>query len=110
MELMKVPLASRVSAARNGQTCQPEYLPCLITLWAKMPIKAYFGSCTEEREQLYELLDLAPEENPSYEQVAQRIYHDPCCSCGTPESATSLLAVPMQVLEAYWKRKRGESA
>lgn len=105
MELMKVPLASRMSIARNGQIGQPEYLPCIVAQWAKTPIKAYFGSCTEEREQLYELLDLAPRDNPTYEQVAQQIYHDPCCSCGTAESATSLLAAPMCVLEAYRKQK-----
>lgn len=107
MELVKVPLQERADAAREGRTAQPEYLPCLVQEWAKMPIQAYFGSCRAELLQLYDLLGFAPEENPSYQAVALRIFNDYAASSENAQEEARLLAAPIR---REWARDdwRGE--
>ena len=56
MNLTRVSLPERIEAAQEGRTRQPEYLPCLVQQWAKMPIRAYFGPCKVQLERLLELL------------------------------------------------------
>ena len=96
MNLTRVSLPERMEAAQEGRTRQPEYLPCLVQQWAKMPIRAYFGPCKAELEQLLERLKLSPEdEKLAYQDIAMRVFD----LLGSDETrgtaATELLAVPV---------------
>ena len=105
MKPMQIYLSERLASARNGQVCQPEYLPCLILQWARMPIKSYFGSCVQEQEQLYGILGLAPEDNPSYQDVAEQITLRINTGIREAIQAADLLAAP--VCAVMSKRKGG---
>lgn len=97
MEIIKYSLSKRIQNVREGKVCQPEYPAALIQQWAKMPIKAYFGSCENELQQLYFLLGLAPEDNPSYASVAKMIFDNRDYAFGgLDEEAVCLLAVPVR--------------
>lgn len=97
MEIVRCSLSRRIHITREGKVSQPEYLPALIRQWMEMPIKAYFGSCTEELRELYFLLGLAPEDNPSYGAVANMIVNNKDCPFGgLEEEATDLLAAPVR--------------
>ena len=73
MEITRISLSERIESFKRDQTRQPEYIPCPIRQWAQMPIKAYFGRCTTQQQQLYRLLGLAPESDPPYQAVAAMV-------------------------------------
>ena len=104
-ELIQIPLDERIQSARDGRTRQPEYLPALVQQWAKMPVKAYFGDCKQELEQLYTILNLAPDENPIYQAAAGKIFDlkDLTTSGGVDIKAVELLAAPVW---AKWEKYR----
>lgn len=106
-ELIRIPLDERIRSARDGRTRQPEYLPALVQQWAKMPVKAYFGDCKQELERLYAILNLAPDENPSYQAVAGKIFdlkYLNCTATGDVDiEAAELLAAPVW---AKWEKYR----
>ncbi len=108
MEISKIPLGVRLHAARDGLVGQPEYLPALIRQWGGMRIKAYFGKCTQELDRLYEILELLPEEDPTYQAVARMIFDLRCTSYDdAAREAAELLAAPAR---SRWEklRRRGE--
>ena len=107
MNLTRVSLPERMEAAQEGRTRQPEYLPCLVQQWAKMPIRAYFGPCKAELEQLLERLKLSPEdEKLAYQDIAMRVF-DLLGSDGTRgTAATELLAVPVWTAWEQTKKRR----
>ena len=107
MELTRIPLPIRLAVARSDQVCQPEYFPCLIQEWAKMPIRTYFSTCTEELQQLYFALGLASEENPSYQAVAEMVNDEMALFGGLNTEALGLLAAPVRALDNLQKKKRG---
>lgn len=107
MNLTRVSLPERMEAAQEGRTRQPEYLPCLVQQWAKMPIRAYFGPCKAELEQLLERLKLSPEdEKLAYQDIAMRVFD----LLGSDETrgtaATELLAVPVWTAWEQTKKRR----
>ncbi len=106
MEIAKIPLDVRLRAARDGLVGQPEYLPALVRQWGGTRIKAYFGKCTQELDRLYELLDLAPGEDPTYQAVAGMIFNLRCTTFGNAaEEAAALLVAPVRrKWEKFWKR------
>ena len=87
MQITQVYMNQRIESGKADTVCQPEYLPSLIRRWAEMPIKTYFGANTAELQRLYDLLGLAPHDNPSYELTA-------FLTMDIPE-ARELLAVPI---------------
>lgn len=109
MEPARIPLEERLGAARAGRVCQPEYFPCLIRRWAEMPIRTYFGVCNQELERLCRLLDIAPEDNPSYQDVAAMIckitYAEDLDN--RDEEAMDLLAAPVRAFFNAQNKKRG---
>ncbi len=108
MEISKIPLDVRLQAARDGLVGQPEYLPALVRQWGGTRIKAYFGECTQELDRLYEILDLLPEEDPTYQAVARLIFDLRCTTYGDAfEKAAELLAAPAR---SRWEklRRKGE--
>jgi len=108
MEISKIPLDVRLRAARNGLVGQPEYLPALVRQWGGMQIKAYFGECTQELDRLYEILELLPEEDLTYQAVARLVFDLRCTSYDDAAGeAAELLAAPVR---SKWEklRKRGE--
>ena len=108
MRFIRVPLLQRTEAARARQTVQPEYLPCLIQRWAKMPIQSYFGTCTEQLQQLYRILDLEAEENPSYQDVAGMLARRRCDGMGG--EGMRLLAAPILAQWAARRKRKGGGA
>ena len=107
MELTRVSLPERMEAAKEGRTRQPEYLPCLVQLWAETPIRAYFGPCKVQLERLLELLELSPEaENLAYQDIAMQVFD----LLGSDETrgtvATELLAVPVWTAWEQTKKRR----
>lgn len=104
MEIAKIPLDVRLQAARNGLVGQPEYLPALVRQWGGTRIKAYFGKCPEELDRLYEILGLAPEDNPTYQEVARMVFDLRCTTFGNAaEEAASMLAAPVR---SKWEKFR----
>ena len=107
MELTRVSLPERIEAAQEGRTRQPEYLPCLVQQWAKMPIQAYFGPCKAELEQLLELLKLSPEdENLAYQDIAMRLFGLINRDYIRGTAAMELLAAPVRTEWEQTKRRR----
>ncbi len=108
MEITKIPLGVRLQAARDGLVGQPEYLPALVRQWGGTRIKAYFGECTQELDRLYEILELLPEEDPTYQAVARMVFDLRCTSYDdAAREAAELLAAPAR---SRWEkiRRRGE--
>ncbi len=104
MEIRRIPLDVRLQAARDGLVGQPEYLPALVRLWGGTRLKAFFGSCTQERDLLYEILDLAPEDDPTYQAAAGMIFDLRCTTFGNAgEEAAVLLAAPVR---DKWEKHR----
>lgn len=107
MELTRVSLPERIEAAQEGRTRQPEYLPCLVQQWAKTPIRAYFGPCKAELEQLLELLKLSPEdENLAYQDIAMRLFGLLNRDYIRGTAAMELLAVPVRTAWEQTKKQR----
>ena len=95
MKLVPLPLSQRLSSAAGGFVCQPEYLPCLIKLWATLPLQAYFGGCPQELQQLCALLGLPEGSELNYQQAAQRI-HDTLDAPDDTSEALELLLAPFR--------------
>jgi len=110
MEIAKIPLDVRLQAARDGLVGQPEYLPALVRQWGGTRIKAYFGKCTQELDRLYEILGLAPEDDPTYQAVAGMVFNLRCTTYGTAaEEAASLLAAPVRSKWEKYQKRRGQN-
>lgn len=107
MELTRVSLPERIEAAQEGRTRQPEYLPCLVQQWAKTPIRAYFGPCKAELEQLYHLLGFVPVDNPTYQTVAMMIFDLLYTDHERGTATIELLAAPVQTVWAQVQKRRG---
>ncbi len=104
MEISKIPLSVRLQAARDGLVGQPEYLPALIRQWGGTRIKAYFGECTQELDRLYEILELLPEEDPTYQAVARMVFDLRCTTYDdAAREAAELLAAPVR---RQWEKSR----
>ena len=107
MNLTRVSLPERIEAAQEGRTRQPEYLPCLVQQWAKMPIRAYFGPCKAELEQLLEHLKLSPEDaNLAYQDIAMRLFDLLNKNYIQGTAAMELLAAPVRTAWEQTKRRR----
>ena len=107
MELTRLSLPERMEAAQEGRTRQPEYLPCLVQQWAKTPIRAYFGPCKAELEQLLELLKLSPEdENLAYQDIAMRLFGLLNRDYIRGTAAMELLAAPVRTAWDQTKKRR----
>lgn len=79
MVIKPVPLAERITNARNQVYSDSNCIPALIRRWARTPIKSYFAPAYPydgfALDGLYQYLDLDPEENPEYQDVAKRIVY-----------------------------------
>ena len=107
MELTRVSLPERIEAAQEGRTRQPEYLPCLVQLWAETPIRAYFGPCKVQLERLLELLELSPEdENLAYQDIAMRVFGLINRDYIRGTAAMELLAAPVWTAWEQTKKRR----
>lgn len=107
MELTRVSLPERIEAAQEGRTRQPEYLPCLVQQWAKTSIRAYFGPCKAELEQLLELLKLSPEdENLAYQDIAMRVFNLLNRDYMRGAAVMELLAAPVRTAWEQAKKRR----
>lgn len=106
MEVTQVSLSERIEAAQEGRTRQPEYLPCLVQQWAKLPIRAYFGTCKAELERLYHLLGLVSEDTPTYQTVAMMIFDLLYTDHERGIVATELLAAPVKMVWEQVQKRR----
>lgn len=106
MELIRVSLPERIEAARKGRTRQPEYLPCLVQQWAKMPIQAYFGTCKAELERLYHLLGLVSEDTPTYQTVAMMIFDLLYTDHEKGTATMELLVAPVRLVWEQVQKRR----
>lgn len=95
MKLKPIALAVRITLAEQGEIGQPEYYAGILRQWAQMPIKSYFGSHKKAQERLFRLLDLDPDDNPSYQAVAYLVYHS-----SANNELLDLLSIPLQ---AYYR-------
>lgn len=110
MKITKIPLNTRLQAARDGLVGQPGYLPALVRQWGGTRIKAYFGECTQELDRLYEILDLAPGDDPTYQAVAGMVFNLRCTTFGNAaDEAAALLAAPARSKWEKYQKRRGHN-
>ena len=112
MVVQPVPLAERRTNARNQVYRDSTCIPALIRRWARTPIKSYFAPGYPydgyALDGLYRWLDLDPEENPEYQDVAKRIvYLDYKNHYDIIRCCASLLCSPVHI-HAHLKEIKAE--
>lgn len=95
MQVKQISLEERLDTFRSGYYCQEECTQALIGQWAHTPIKAYLSGCPDQLYQLYAILGLDLDENPDYQDVAERILALDRSDRQTRSQLLQILAAPV---------------
>lgn len=102
MNMKKLPLSQRLRCLKSGHVAHPEFISGAILHMAETPLRIYLRDFNEQRERLFKLLQLTPQEQQTmtYREAASRIAALPQDHAA---SATKILAAPLR--KCYDERK-----